>query len=830
MAFIPITPTQYDAIADLAATPIGRVLFGNATSNGPENDSLLFWDNTTKHLGVGVGAPTATLHLPGTTAAAGTASLKIDAGVLLAVAENGAIESDGTNLYWTNGSGTRQQLNNSTLAGAYATGTVAADQTLALLDANGGRFIVDGSAAGFTTLVSMQVKGDYLQTGLARTGLAAGTEVIGSNFNFAVTKQWAAGALATQREVVFQAPTYAFVSASTITTAATVAITGAPGVGANAAITNPLSLWSQAGAVRFTGGTYTNTSGTKRQLEASATFNVASGSAKFQPLYLSYTLNQTGSSSGEVIGFYIDVTQTSVRGVHNLVRVDTNTNTVFKITEIGGVAVSQVAMTGSLVYPHAALEIIAGAHVGIDAVETPGVDFNLAVTKNFVAGNIATQREFVVRAPTYSFAGASTITTTATVAITGAPIKGGNATLTNTSALLLQGTYSPSTANMAINEMAVVATFSPTASTSTFNAINASYTINQTGGASGTVTGIRLNATETAVVGTHNLLNLMIASADRFTVNRRGGLTITQGVVDSSATFTTALTITGAAHTSLPLSTEVIGVNVNQSATKQWATGALATQREVVIQAPTYSFVGASTVTTAATFAVTGAPTAGLNATITTPLALWVQNGSSQFIGTQTITTAAGAKLNIVDLGSATVTLSGAGTVTALTALNVVGPSVTSASAAVTTDFYTARLGIATFGGAGPASATRNWSLYAEGNVRLAGAQTVKGTDVNAAGPYVVTETDYILEVRYTSTGTIQVTLPALTGGSQLNGRIIIIKDSGYSAAINNITVAVGNAADQIENGGAGVSYTINTIGFCLWLKANTTTNNWEII
>lgn len=54
----------------------------------------------------------------------------------------------------------------------------------------------------------------------------------------------------------------------------------------------------------------------------------------------------------------------------------------------------------------------------------------------------------------------------------------------------------------------------------------------------------------------------------------------------------------------------------------------LATQREYIFTAPTYAFAGATTVTDAATVAITGAPTAGTNATLTRKLGLWVQGGT----------------------------------------------------------------------------------------------------------------------------------------------------------------------------------------------------------
>lgn len=102
--------------------------------------------------------------------------------------------------------------------------------------------------------------------------------------------------------------------------------------------------------------------------------------------------------------------------------------------------------------------------------------------------------------------------------------------------------------------------------------------------------------------------------------------------------------ITGALNTNQTLSTEISNVTIT-NAGRQWATGAIATQREVVITAPTYSFVGASTITTGATLAISGAPIAGTNATLTNTYALWVQGGKSLFAGnvelTQTVTTEA---------------------------------------------------------------------------------------------------------------------------------------------------------------------------------------------
>jgi len=88
-----------------------------------------------------------------------------------------------------------------------------------------------------------------------------------------------------------------------------------------------------------------------------------------------------------------------------------------------------------------------------------------------------------------------------------------------------------------------------------------------------------------------------------------------------------------AADTNLPSGTESIAANFNTTATRTFATGALTTQRETLFQAPTYAFNGASTITSAASVAIAGAPTAGTNATITNPYALWVQSGKTKLAG-----------------------------------------------------------------------------------------------------------------------------------------------------------------------------------------------------
>jgi hypothetical protein len=115
-----------------------------------------------------------------------------------------------------------------------------------------------------------------------------------------------------------------------------------------------------------------------------------------------------------------------------------------------------------------------------------------------------------------------------------------------------------------------------------------------------------------------------------FTMSNFGGITLTPVALSTGAR--TALTLTAAANTTQTSGTEIFDCNWNLARSVQWTTTTPTTQRAFIIQAPTYTCdTAAQTITTAATFAVTGAPVAGANVSITTPLALWVQNGNALF-------------------------------------------------------------------------------------------------------------------------------------------------------------------------------------------------------
>jgi hypothetical protein len=111
------------------------------------------------------------------------------------------------------------------------------------------------------------------------------------------------------------------------------------------------------------------------------------------------------------------------------------------------------------------------------------------------------------------------------------------------------------------------------------------------------------------------------------------GVRATQSVQTSGSP--TTFTVTRPAHTTLTADTESICFDINTSATVQWTSGAgWATQRETLFRAPTYAFSGAgTTITSAATVAIAGAPAAGAGATITNAYSLWVQGGTTYLGG-----------------------------------------------------------------------------------------------------------------------------------------------------------------------------------------------------
>jgi len=167
--------------------------------------------------------------------------------------------------------------------------------------------------------------------------------------------------------------------------------------------------------------------------------------------------------------------------------------------------------------------------------------------------------------------------------------------------------------------------------------------------------------------------------------------------------------VTGAAHTNLTASTEVTSMNLNFGQTKTWSTGDFATQREIVVSAPTYGFNAASTITTAITFAIDKAPSPGSNATFTS--AICAQLGGNA--GTYPSVT--GFFYNAVQIPAHTLTMSGTTNVTSSnTAMFAIGQLTITDSSALTYDnassLYIADAPVA----AGSVTLTNKYAIFAD--------------------------------------------------------------------------------------------------------------------
>ena len=130
--------------------------------------------------------------------------------------------------------------------------------------------------------------------------------------------------------------------------------------------------------------------------------------------------------------------------------------------------------------------------------------------------------------------------------------------------------------------------------------------------------------------------NLTITNAYSFwvqggTIRLDGPLQIAPAA--STGSPPTAIKVTIPAHGNLTASAEWAAFDVVATGALQWATGNLTLERWARIRTPTASFVGASTITDAATINIDGCPQAGTNATITHAWGLRAQDGAL-FLGT----------------------------------------------------------------------------------------------------------------------------------------------------------------------------------------------------
>lgn len=243
----------------------------------------------------------------------------------------------------------------------------------------------------------------------AHTNQTLSTEEPAINFNASATVQFATGALALQRTMRLQGGTYGFVGASTATTIATLSIAG-PTAGTNATITNGFALRIESGDV---------------SIAASTTIRTDPATNGF----LRVRGNRTaGDTTSEVL-----IASTNTRTAGSILAVVNNATTGLLVQYHGGVNISQIASAALASTPAHGIVFTGAAHTAQAAgLELYDLQINGARTVQFATGAITAQRSSYFQAATYGFVGASTISDCATMALSGPPTAGTNATFTRT--------------------------------------------------------------------------------------------------------------------------------------------------------------------------------------------------------------------------------------------------------------------------------------------------------------------------------------------------------------------------------------------------------------
>lgn len=377
------------------------------------------------------------------------------------------------------------------------------------------------------------------------TAYTASTENIGFYVAPAATKEWATGAITTQRENVFLAPTYSFVGASTITVASTLSVAGPPAAGTNATITEARSLDVDPDAA-----------GTSMSVIGQTAIAGSTGDTSRLAVY-------DNRSSATAFGLKMELATTTL-----------NASTTVDISIGNTVLWAMTSGLATLSFENAT------TNTTLDMFDTRRTTSGTAAA-NLGAGHTMTLED--AGGTQFTASRYATIVQTATA---GTPSSQVDIYTVAAGTLALQASF----------------------------------------GSSGR--GFYVPSTSRIAFGTPAANGALMISSNicTFTMGTIAfGYSFTTGISSSGAR--KLMTFTAAAHTAQTAGTEINNFDINLSATKQWATGAITTQREIRVQAPTYAFVGASTITDAATFYIDNAPQQGTNATITNAYALWIDAG-----------------------------------------------------------------------------------------------------------------------------------------------------------------------------------------------------------
>ncbi len=450
----------------------------------------------------------------------------------------------------------------------------------------------------------------------ALTGIQASYEVvdvvIGGN-----TTTWAGAAPATQRMAIARNVTYASTGPTTISNAATFAIEGAPIAGTNVTISAGYAFWVQGGASQFDGAV-----------------SLVNGST----LKVSDIAAPTGAGGKITVGTVLTVDQTNLRIGINSTGPDRGLDVRSGL--VGGIAMGVLSTSntgyGAILFRDDAIASAGSVGYGNSGVADirGGRCFFTLNGKDFIFSDSTTKiLQFIRRSD--GFVGVGDITAPAgmlevkpTVATTGSPVgvqltAAAHTTLSNAETIDL---YIKTNRTVQFGQNTALAT----QRTSVIEGVTYS-----SSAATKTITdGVTLDITAAPTAGTNvaitNKYALRVAAGATKLAGQVlvGAINITADIqIDVSQVIATSgvpniLRLVGGAHTGLTASADINDVYWNLNRTVQRATGAVASSAAFLIDAPSYSFVGASTITAAATIKA-GAPAAGTNATITNSYAAW---------------------------------------------------------------------------------------------------------------------------------------------------------------------------------------------------------------
>lgn len=277
-------------------------------------------------------------------------------------------------------------------------------------------------------------------------------------------------------------------------------------------------------AFYFTGINSTNsTSGAKGVVGIGNTFNPTSGTATHNTLKIASTINQTGGANGITRGLYIAETITAAADYRAL----ESTNGKIVLTD------THAAGSGSLAGSLLDLSQTWSTSGTPTAIKLNVTDSGSNAASKLLDLQLSTATRFDVTKTGFRLvanANSSSGVYYASTSLQPITFFGSDSTAVTINnnidatwaAVLFKGNVAATTSQ--IKSSSTV--FTPSTGTNNIALYDSTYAINSTGGTN-TVTGFKINATETSITGTtHNLIDLQVGGTSQFKVSRDGALNL----------------------------------------------------------------------------------------------------------------------------------------------------------------------------------------------------------------------------------------------------------------------------------------------------------------